>query len=114
MTGPIEAVVALHNAFRRDIAQIDAAALEAARVQTPGDPELLAAAEWAAKIFGASETAVAVLTSTPAFRSNASASPSSSTGAACGSSFCSSSETSLRGTSSRVTDSTTASAAVCK
>src|SRR5881392_2562371 len=31
MTGPTDAVVALHNAFRHDIAQIDAAALDAAR-----------------------------------------------------------------------------------
>ena len=31
MTGPIDAVRAIHNAFRRDIALIDAAALDAAR-----------------------------------------------------------------------------------
>lgn len=31
MTGPIDAVVAIHNAFRRDMAEIDAAALGAAR-----------------------------------------------------------------------------------
>ena len=31
MTGPIDAVTALHNAFRRDIDDIDAAALDAAR-----------------------------------------------------------------------------------
>lgn len=31
MTGPIDAVVAIHNAFRRDMAAIDAAALDAAR-----------------------------------------------------------------------------------
>jgi len=33
MAGPIDGVVALHNAFRRDIAQIDAAARDAARGQ---------------------------------------------------------------------------------
>lgn len=31
MTGPIDAVLAIHNAFRRDMASIDAAALDAAR-----------------------------------------------------------------------------------
>jgi hemerythrin-like domain-containing protein len=31
MTGPIDAIMAFHNAFRRDMAAIDAAALEAAR-----------------------------------------------------------------------------------
>ena len=31
MTGPIDAVVAIHNAFRQDMAIIDAAALDAAR-----------------------------------------------------------------------------------
>jgi hypothetical protein len=31
MAGPIDAVVAIHNAFRHDIELIDAAALEAAR-----------------------------------------------------------------------------------
>ncbi|MCZ7665094.1 MAG: hemerythrin domain-containing protein [Thermoleophilia bacterium] len=41
MTGPIDAVVAIHNAFRRDMATIDAAALEAAR----GAPGLEAAVE---------------------------------------------------------------------
>ena len=35
MVGPIDAVVAIHNAFRADIAAIDAAALAAAR-GTPG------------------------------------------------------------------------------
>ena len=35
MAGPIDGVVAIHNAFRRDIAGIDAAALAAARGQ-PG------------------------------------------------------------------------------
>jgi hemerythrin-like domain-containing protein len=35
MTGPIDAIMAIHNAFRRDMAAIDAAALEAAR-GTPG------------------------------------------------------------------------------
>jgi hemerythrin-like domain-containing protein len=37
MTGPIDAVVAIHNAFRKDMEQIDAAALESAR----GKPGLL-------------------------------------------------------------------------
>ena len=41
MTGPIDAVVAMHNAFRRDIALIDAAALESAR----GEPGLYATVE---------------------------------------------------------------------
>src|SRR2546423_11294842 len=41
MTGPIDAVVAIHNAFRRDMAGIDAAALDAAR----GKPGLAAAVE---------------------------------------------------------------------
>jgi hypothetical protein len=36
MTGPIDAILAIHNAFRRDIAAIDAAALGVAR----GDVEL--------------------------------------------------------------------------
>ena len=40
-TGPIEAVVAIHNAFRRDMAEIDAAALGAAR----GKPGLAATVE---------------------------------------------------------------------
>src|SRR5438067_13381568 len=31
MTGPTDAILAIHNAFRRDIELIDAAALEAAR-----------------------------------------------------------------------------------
>lgn len=31
MTGPIDAILAIHNAFRRDMAAIDAAALDAAR-----------------------------------------------------------------------------------
>ena len=35
MTGPIDAVTAIHNAFRQDMAGIDAAALAAAR-GTPG------------------------------------------------------------------------------
>lgn len=35
MTGPIDAIMAIHNAFRRDMACIDAAALAAAR-GTPG------------------------------------------------------------------------------
>jgi len=35
MTGPIDAIMAIHNAFRRDMAAIDAAALGAAR-GTPG------------------------------------------------------------------------------
>lgn len=41
MAGPIDAVVAIHNAFRRDMAGIDAAALDAAR----GKPGLTAAVE---------------------------------------------------------------------
>jgi hypothetical protein len=41
MTGPIDAVVALHNAFRRDLAGIDTAALDSAR----GKPGLAAAVE---------------------------------------------------------------------
>ena len=41
MNGPIDAVVALHNAFRNDIARIDAAALESAR----GKPGLEATIE---------------------------------------------------------------------
>jgi hypothetical protein len=41
MTGPIDAVVALHNAFRQDIKLIDKAALEAAR----GKPGLAATVE---------------------------------------------------------------------
>jgi hypothetical protein len=41
MAGPIDAVVAIHNAFRRDIAAIDAAALASAR----GTPELAATVE---------------------------------------------------------------------
>jgi hypothetical protein len=41
MTGPIDAVRAIHNAFRRDIAFIDAAALDAAR----GKPGLEATVE---------------------------------------------------------------------
>jgi hypothetical protein len=41
MTGPIDAVVALHNAFRRDIEGIDTAALDAAR----GKPGLSATLE---------------------------------------------------------------------
>src|SRR5207247_5910664 len=41
MTGPIDAVVALHNAFRQDMAGIDAAALDSAR----GKPGLAAAVE---------------------------------------------------------------------
>ena len=41
MAGPIDAVVALHNAFRRDMAGIDAAALDAAR----GKPGLEATVE---------------------------------------------------------------------
>jgi hypothetical protein len=41
MTGPIDAVRAIHNAFRRDIALIDAAALDAAR----GKPGLEATVE---------------------------------------------------------------------
>ena len=41
MAGPIDAVVAIHNAFRRDIAGIDAAALDAAR----GKPGLEATVE---------------------------------------------------------------------
>ena len=41
MTGPIDAVVAIHNAFRADMAQIDAAALGAAR----GEPGLEATVE---------------------------------------------------------------------
>jgi hypothetical protein len=36
MTQPLDAIVAIHNAFRRDMAQIDAAALELAR----GGPDL--------------------------------------------------------------------------
>src|SRR6516165_6881244 len=40
-TSPIDAVVAIHNAFRRDMAEIDAAALEAAR----GKPGLEATIE---------------------------------------------------------------------
>jgi len=40
-TGPIDAVVAIHNAFRRDMAEIDAAALGAAR----GRPGLEATVE---------------------------------------------------------------------
>lgn len=40
-TGPIDAVVAIHNAFRRDMAGIDAAALDAAR----GRPGLAATVE---------------------------------------------------------------------
>jgi Hemerythrin HHE cation binding domain len=35
MTGPIDAIMAIHNAFRRDMAAIDGAALDAAR-GTPG------------------------------------------------------------------------------
>ena len=41
MVGPIDAIVAIHNAFRADIAGIDAAALAAAR----GNPELAANVE---------------------------------------------------------------------
>ena len=41
MTGPIDAVMAFHNAFRRDMADIDAAALAAAR----GMPGLTATVE---------------------------------------------------------------------
>src|SRR5262245_3595293 len=41
MVSPIESVMAFHNAFRRDIAAIDAAALDAAR----GKPGLAAAVE---------------------------------------------------------------------
>jgi hypothetical protein len=41
MAGPIDAVVAIHNAFRADIARIDAAALAAAR----GNPGLAANVE---------------------------------------------------------------------
>jgi hemerythrin-like domain-containing protein len=41
MAGPIDAVVAIHNAFRRDIAIIDSAALDAAR----GRPGLSATVE---------------------------------------------------------------------
>jgi hypothetical protein len=41
MTGPTDAVVALHNAFRHDMEQIDAAALESAR----GKPGLAATVE---------------------------------------------------------------------
>ncbi len=41
MTGPIDAVVAIHNAFRRDIELIDAAAFESAR----GKPGLTATVE---------------------------------------------------------------------
>jgi hypothetical protein len=41
MTGPIDAVLAIHNAFRHDIALIDAAALESAR----GKPGLDATVE---------------------------------------------------------------------
>jgi hypothetical protein len=41
MTSPIDSVVAIHNAFRRDIADIDAAALDAAR----GKPGLAATVE---------------------------------------------------------------------
>src|SRR5437762_13409927 len=41
MPGPIDAVVAIHNAFRRDMAEIDAAALDAAR----GKPGLEATVE---------------------------------------------------------------------
>ena len=38
MTGPIDAITAIHNAFRKDMAGIDAAALAAAR----GNPEMAA------------------------------------------------------------------------
>ena len=41
MTGPIDAVMAFHNAFRQDMADIDAAALAAAR----GMPGLTATVE---------------------------------------------------------------------
>jgi hemerythrin-like domain-containing protein len=41
MAGPIDAVMAIHNAFRRDMADIDAAALDAAR----GKPGLEATVE---------------------------------------------------------------------
>ena len=41
MAGPLDAVTAIHNAFRRDIAGIDAAALDSAR----GKPGLTAAVE---------------------------------------------------------------------
>ena len=41
MAGPIDAVVAIHNAFRADIAGIDAAALAVAR----GDPGRVAKVE---------------------------------------------------------------------
>jgi hypothetical protein len=41
MAGPIDGIVALHNAFRRDMAAIDAAALDAAR----GKPGLAATVE---------------------------------------------------------------------
>ena len=41
MTSPIDAIVAIHNAFRRDMAAIDAAALAAAR----GKPEFTAIVE---------------------------------------------------------------------
>ena len=41
MTGPIDAVVAIHNAFRRDMSLIDAAALDSAR----GKPGLAATVE---------------------------------------------------------------------
>ena len=41
MTGPIDAIMAIHNAFRRDMAAIDAAALAAAR----GKPDFTATIE---------------------------------------------------------------------
>ena len=41
MTGPIDAVVAIHNAFRQDMNLIDAAALDSAR----GKPGLEATVE---------------------------------------------------------------------
>ena len=40
MSGPIDAVLAFHNAFRRDMAGIDAAALAAARGQRDQEPTL--------------------------------------------------------------------------
>src|SRR6476661_5492494 len=41
MVGPIDAVLAIHNAFRNDMSQIDGAALDAAR----GKPDLEATVE---------------------------------------------------------------------
>ncbi len=40
MTGPLDSVLAFHNAFRRDISLIDEAALQLARGETGSEPQL--------------------------------------------------------------------------